>query len=108
MAARDFSQDALIDILRAWWGSEVAGVDDPFADPKPPSGTIFDVLPTIDSFDALDALLTIEKRVGFELPPRIIRWGGYDSLDDMMSDLLPKVLAMVERHRQATSKKEAA
>lgn len=108
MTADDFSEAALVDDLRAWWDGEVGGADDPFADPKPPSGTIFDVLPAIDSLGAVNGLLTIEKHVGFDVPSRIIRRGGYGSFDDMTSDLLPKVRAMVERRRQATPRKEAA
>lgn len=108
MAAEDYSENALIDDLRTWWDGEVGGADDPFADPKPPSGTIFDVLPAIDSLGAVNGLLTIEKHVGFEVPSRIIRRGGYSSFEDMTSDLVPKVRAMVDRHRQAPRRKEAA
>ena len=108
MTAGDFSEDALAEDLRAWWDGEVGDADDPFADPKPPSGTIFDVLPAIDSLGAVNGLLTIEKHVGFEVPSRIIRRGGYSSFDDMTSDLLPKVRAMVERRRHTPRRKEAA
>lgn len=108
MAGEDYSEDALVDDLRAWWDGEVGGEDDPFADPKPASGTIFDVLPAIDSLGVVNGLLTIEKHIGFEVPSRIIRRGGYGSFDDMASDLLPKVRAMVDRRRQATPRKEAA
>jgi len=96
MTDQDYSEAALADDLRSWWDGEVGCVDDPFADPKPPAGTIFDVLPAI------------EKHVGFEVPSRIIRRGGYSSFEDMTADLLPKVRAMVERHRQTTRRKEAA
>lgn len=108
MAAEDYSENALADDLRAWWDREVGGADDPFADPKPPSGTIFDVLPAIDSLGAVSGLLTIEKHVGFEVPSRLIRHGGYSSFEDMASDLLPKVRVMVDRHRQSPRRKEAA
>lgn len=108
MDAEHYSEDALTDDLRAWWDDEVGGADDPFADPKPPSGTIFDVLPAIDSLGAVNGLITIEKHVGFEVPPRIIRRGGYSSFEDMMSDLLPKVRAMLDQRRQTPRRKEAA
>lgn len=103
-----YSEKALSADLRAWWDGEVGGADDPFADPKPAaSGTIFDVLPAIDSLGCVNGLLTIEKQVGFEVPSRILRRGGYSSFEDMASDLLPKVRAMVER-RQTPRRKEAA
>lgn len=108
MDVDDYSEGALTNDLRAWWDGEVGGADDPFADPKPPAGTIFDVLPAIDSLGIVNGLLTIEKHVGFEVPSRVIRRGGYGSFTDMTSDLLPKVRALVERRRQPTRRKEAA
>ena len=108
METEDYSEALLSDDLREWWDAEVGGADDPFADPKPISGTIFDVLPAIDSLGDVTGLLTIEKHVGLEVPSRIIRRGGYSSFEDMTSDLLPKVRAMVERRRQTPRRKEAA
>ena len=108
MGGYSYSEEALSADLRAWWDGEVGGEDDPFADPKPAaSGTIFDVLPAIDSLGCVNGLLTIEKHVGFEVPSRILRRGGYSSFEDMTLDLLPKVRAMVER-RQPPRRKEAA
>lgn len=108
MTDQEYSEAGLTGYLRTWWDGEVGGIDDPFAGLKPPAGTIFDVLPEIDSLGAVNGLLTIEKHVGFEVPSRIIRRGGYSSFDDMTADLLPKVRAMVERRRQTTRRKEVA
>jgi hypothetical protein len=108
MAEHGYSEEALTADLRAWWDGEVGGVDDPFADPKPAaSGTIFDVLPAIDSLGCVNGLLTIEKHVGFEVPSRILRRGGYSSFNEMAADLLPKVRAMMDR-RPTRRRKEAA
>jgi len=88
----------LIKDLQAWWDDQVGGgPDDPFADPPPSTGTIFDVIPVIDSLGVVTALITIEKHAGFKVPPRVIRRGGYNSFDDMVSDLLPKVHALVAK-----------
>ena len=108
MNVNGYSETTLTDDLRAWWNGEVEGADDPFAAPKPRAGTIFDVLPAIDSLGVISGLLTIEKHVGFEVPSRVIRRGGYSSFEDMTSDLLPKVRALAERHRQSIRRKEAA
>jgi hypothetical protein len=100
-----YSEIDLIADLRTWWNDQVADAEDPFADPSPPrTGTIFEVVPVIDSLGVVTALLTIEKHVNFEVPARIIRAGGYRSFDDMTADLLPKIRALVIRER----KKEAA
>jgi hypothetical protein len=106
-----FDEDELIKDLRGWWDDQVGGgPDDPFADPTPSAGTIFDVIPVIDSLGVVTGLITIEKHVGFKVPPRVIRRGGYNSFDDMITDLLPKVHVLVEKKKVAHEKpkKEAA
>ncbi|MGH8634238.1 MAG: hypothetical protein ACRET7_08905, partial [Burkholderiales bacterium] len=100
MANKDlgYDENALVKDLQAWWDDEVGGGgNDPFAEPKKPSGTIFDVLPVIDSLGAVAGLITIEKHVGFNVPPRVIRRGGYRDFKDLVGDLLPKIRALVEK-----------
>jgi acyl carrier protein len=108
-----YDENALTKDLRLWWDDQVSGgAADPFASPKPESGTIFDVIPEIDSLGAVTGLITIEKHTGFEVPPRVIRRGGYQDFDDMVSDLLPKVRVLVERQKKApdsnSKKRDAA
>ena len=100
-----YSEDDLTADLRTWWNDQIANADDPFADPRPPrSGTIFEVVPMIDSLGVVAALITIEKHVNFEVPPRIIKAGGYKDFEEMIADLLPKVSALAIKRRR----KEAA
>jgi hypothetical protein len=100
-----YSEDDLRADLQTWWNDQVANDDDPFADPRPPrTGTIFEVVPEVDSLGVVAALITIEKHVKFEVPPRIIKAGGYRTFEEMADDLLPKVRALVLKQR----KKEAA
>lgn len=47
--------------------------------------------PEIDSLIAVEVLTAIEPYVPFELSESLIRPGGYTSVDDFISDLLPKV-----------------
>ena len=94
-----FSADELIRDLRDWWDEEVGG-DDPFASPAPPAGTIFDVVPAIDSLGVVETLVVIETHTGFEVPPRIIRRGGYHSFEDMTNDLLPKIRELVRQRKE--------
>ena len=107
MTSETYCEDALIGDLRIWWDGEV-GDNDPFANPRPATGTIFDVIPAVDSLGVVNGLLTIEKHVGFEVSPRIVRPGGYASFEDMTADLLPKVRAIVERRRSIPCRKDAA
>ncbi len=105
MADKDlgYDEEALAKDLRLWWDDQVGGgEDDPFADPKPASGTIFDVIPEIDSLGVVTGLITIEKHVGFNVPPSVIRPGGYNNFDDMVNDLLPKIQALAEKRKKGT------
>ena len=96
-----YSEDLLLQNLRAWWDHQTGvGEDDPFADPKPRLGTIFEVIPAIDSLAMVSGLLTIEKDVGFEVSPSIIRRGGYQNFEDMVTDLLPKIRKLVEKRNK--------
>ena len=99
-----YSEADLLNDLRTWWDEEVSSADDPFATSPPSSGTIFDVIPVVDSLGIVKGLLTIEEHVGFEIPPSVIQPGGYSDFDEMANHLLPKVKAMVIKKR----KKKAA
>lgn len=89
-----YSEQALADELREWWDEEVVGTDDPFAAPPTPSGTIQDVQPVVDSLGVVKRLVVIDKHVGFQVPPSVVRRGGYHSFEDMVGDLLPKLRAL--------------
>lgn len=47
--------------------------------------------PAIDSKRVVDATVITKKVLDIELPPEIIKPGGYASCDEMMADLLPKL-----------------
>ena len=51
------SSSAIRAELQSWWDSQVDSSDDPFAAPKPPAGTIFDVVPVMDSLSVTTALV---------------------------------------------------
>src|SRR5262245_32351437 len=108
----EYNESSLIQDLKRWWDDQVGGSkDDPFAMPTPPKGTIFDVLPAIDSLGVVSGLITIEKHIGIEVPATVIRKGGYKDFQDLTNDLLPKVKALVEKKKQKPNKrpkKEAA
>jgi acyl carrier protein len=95
--ATGFDEQSLLADLKSWWDEQV-GKDDPFAPPKLPAGTIMDVLPVIDSLATVEALVLIEKYLPFEVPPSVIRPGGYHGFDDMTQDMLPKLQALVDKH----------
>lgn len=89
-------EKALLADLKIWWDEQV-GKDDPFAPPKPAPGTIMDVLPEVDSLATVTALIVIEKHLQCEVPPSVIRPGGYHSFEDMTRDMLPKLPALIAK-----------
>jgi len=95
-----YSESDLTNDLRDWWDEEVVGSNDPFAEPKPANGTIYEVQPEVDSLAVVKRLVIIDKQVGFEIPASVVRRGGYRSFDDMVADLLPKIRAHYIKHRK--------
>jgi hypothetical protein len=92
-----FDEQALLLDLQTWWDDQV-GSNDPFAPPAPPSGTIMDALPAVDSLATVTALIVIEKHLPCEVPPSVIRPGGYHGFDDLSQDMIPKLQALVDKH----------
>lgn len=46
---------------------------------------------SIDSLVTVEILCAVEPIVGCELPEAIVRHGGYNSVDDALSDLMPRI-----------------
>ena len=95
--APGFDEQKLLAELQGWWDEQL-GNGDPFAAPKPPSGTILDAVPLVDSLAVVEALVLIDKYLPFTVHPTVIRPGGYDSFEDMITDLLPKLQALMQEH----------
>jgi hypothetical protein len=45
----------------------------------------------LDSLSVVDTLCAIEPVVGFELRESLVRTGGYNSIDDALGHLLPRI-----------------
>lgn len=97
-----YSESGLLKEMQDWWDTEVGGrSDDPFAEPRPPrGGTIYELVPEINSLGSVSVLIIVEKHVGFEIPPQVIKRGGYCGFDEMASDLLPKIRTLVGKKRR--------
>lgn len=83
----------LIDELKEWFEEETAAIDGSIvADaPSGTGGSIMSTDPAIDSKRVLDASAATKKVLGIEIPSTIIKPGGYDSFDELLHDLLPKL-----------------
>jgi hypothetical protein len=47
--------------------------------------------PVIDSLVVVEVLLELETHVPFELPESLVQAGGYDSVDEVVQNLMPKL-----------------
>jgi hypothetical protein len=100
-----YSEDDLVAELHGWRDAQLAAAaDDPFADPPPATGTIFEVIPVFDSLAVVTVLVTIEKHVNFKIPVSIIKPGGYETFEEMMGHILPAIRVLAEEKQ----KREAA
>jgi hypothetical protein len=84
---------ALIAELKEWFEEETAAIDGSVeADaPSGSGGSIVGMRPAIDSKRVVDATVVTKKVLGIELPPQIIKAGGYASCEEMVADLVPKL-----------------
>lgn len=83
----------LIAELEAWFAAETESIDGSIeaAAPAGSGGSIISVRPAIDSKRVVDATVVTKKVLEIDLPPEIIKPGGYASCEEMIADLLPKL-----------------
>lgn len=58
----------------------------------------------LDSLGVVDTLCAIEPMVGFELKESIVRSGGYDSINEAVADLMPRINRAWDRRKSGKSK----
>ncbi|MFA7585400.1 MAG: hypothetical protein WCY11_04270 [Novosphingobium sp.] len=83
----------LVQELQAWFEEETAPIDGsvPPAAPFGAGGSIVGMRPAIDSKRVVDASRVTRAVLDIELPPEIIKRGGYESCEEMIDDLMPKL-----------------
>ncbi|MDX8527752.1 hypothetical protein RFM68_24945 [Mesorhizobium sp. MSK_1335] len=79
--------------LETWFEQEVEAIDGSVETSAPAGsgGSIIGMRPAIDSKRVLDARAVTKKVLEMDLPPEIIKPGGYDSCADMIADIVPKL-----------------
>lgn len=90
----DFPRQKIQDVIRNWWSMEQEELKK-VADPPTeiPAGTVFDVTPLISSHRAVEIILDLEPVLGIEIPDSVIKRGGYQSCEEMISHLEAKLAA---------------
>lgn len=83
--------------LRSWWKREKKDWEhrvDSSSGKRPTGAELWDSMPTIDSKVATETSPIFEKHLGIPLDTSLIRPGGYSSIDDLISDLVPKMMSL--------------
>ena len=83
----------LIKGLKDWFDEETAAIDGSVvgAAPSGSGGSIISARPAIDSKRVVDATLITEEVLNIELPPEIIKAGGYESFEAMIDHIVPRL-----------------
>ncbi len=90
------SERRLKTALRSWWKREQKDWDrrvDSSARERITGPELWDGMPTIDSKVAAETSPIFEKYLGIPLDTSMIKPGGYTSIEDLMSDLVPKMMS---------------
>jgi hypothetical protein len=56
--------------------------------------------PVIDSLVVVEVLLELETQVPFDLPESLVQAGGYDSVDEVVQHLMPKLQKQWSEHHK--------
>lgn len=83
----------LVAELKAWFEEETASIDGSVeaGAPAGSGGSIMGMRPAIDSKRVVDATVITKQVLDIELPPEIIKPGGYKSCEEMIADIVPKL-----------------
>ena len=92
---REFDEalPTLMTAISEWYVEESEAIDGEIiaGAPAGDGGSIVSKMQAIDSKRVLDASAITQEVLGIDIPPEIIKPGGYASVDELTSDLLPKL-----------------
>lgn len=54
--------------------------------------------PVIDSLVVVELLVVIEPKVSFDLPDSLVQAGGYEGVDEVVQDLVPRIEERWRKH----------
>ncbi len=89
--------------IKRWWEEECTDWDAAVtgADPAslPGGADLWDDMPTVDSKAIARTSPIFERHLGIPLDVKLIRHGGYASIDDAIADLVPKMEAAAAKEK---------
>ena len=95
---------ALEKALRDWWKEEQEKWVEVVADASPlgDDSDLWDDMPVVESKQVARTSKLFEEHLGTKLDVKLIRPGGYESIDDVISDLVPKMAAVASKSGERT------
>lgn len=87
----DEYEPALRAEMETWLEQELAAEAPPAANPA--TAPVWSDLPVLDSKTLARASPVVKKHLGVGIDPKLIRKGGYSSVEEALDDLLPKLRA---------------
>lgn len=95
----------LAEAIRIWWKEEsddwdclVTGVS---PNPLPGGVDLWDLMPVVDSKATARSAPIFEKYLGIPLDIKLIRPGGYNSIDEMIIHLVPAMQSLAAKSQNA-------
>lgn len=88
----------LSDAIRAWWAEQESGWSPPTMNESPASD-LWDQMPVVDSKSVARSSPIFEEHLGVKLDVKLIRPGGYSTIDEMIQDVVPKMVATIPGER---------
>ena len=90
--------------LLEWWRTESEDWDDLVAGSQEPEADAFENLwrrlPVVDSKAVARTSPIFKRHLGIPLRLRLIRPGGYDSFEAVLSDIVPKMVELARSTRE--------
>lgn len=98
MTTSEFDRQAnkIVGLIRNWWKDEQGGwvVDKRAKEAAKKDKNVMDIMsnvPVIDSKIAITVSTVLEDILGHDIPPSLIKKGGYNSIDEFITDIMAKL-----------------
>ena len=94
-----FPENEVLLCLNGWWDEKaIEKADDPFKGPPKKPGTLYDMLPVIDSLTVARGFVRLEKILNMKIPVRVVKKGGFSTRSEMLAHLLPRLQKLYEEN----------
>ena|SRR5690242_16341153 len=93
-----FPEQELRAALLNFWDQKVKERrKDPFSAKSKIEGTVYELVPALDSMTIVRSFVVVGKLLKMKIPVGLVKRGGYDSREEMLDDLIPKIKKHYEK-----------